>query len=109
MTVEKLAQTLNWKVVSMSEPDREITGGYCGDLLSWVMGRAESGDMWFTIMSNMNVVAVAHLTDVACVVFTEGVMPDAPVIEAAKRNGINLIACEEPTYTASVKASELLK
>ena len=109
MTVEKLAEALNWKAVSLSEPDREITGGYCGDLLSWVMGRAESGDMWFTIMSNINVIAVAHLTDVACVVFTEGVMPEVAVVEAARANAINLIACEEPTYTASVKASELLK
>ncbi len=109
MTVEKLAEALNWKAISLSEPDREITGGYCGDLLSWVMGRAESGDCWFTIMSNINVVAVAHLTDVACVVFTEGVMPEASVIERAKTNAINLVGCEEPTYTASVKAAELLK
>ena len=31
--------------------DKEITGCYIGDLLSWVMGRANSGDMWITVMS----------------------------------------------------------
>lgn len=39
--------------------DKEITGCYIGDLLSWVMGRANSGDMWITVMSNINIVAVA--------------------------------------------------
>ena len=29
--------------------DKEITGCYIGDLLSWVMGRANSGDMWIPL------------------------------------------------------------
>ncbi len=109
MTVETLLQNLPWKAVSVTDPGREITGGYAGDLLSWVMGRAESGDCWLTIMSNINVVAVAQLTDVACVVFTEGVMPDESVIAAAKQHDINLIACDEPTFAAGSKVAELLR
>jgi len=109
MTVEELLKALPWKAVTVPDSTREITGGYCGDLLSWVMGRAESGDCWFTIMSNKNVVAVAQLTDVACVVFTEGVLPDEEMIRTAEAHDINLIACEETTFTASVKVAELLK
>ena len=43
--------------------------GYAGDLLSWVMSHATAGDAWVTIMSNINVAAVASLTEVACVIF----------------------------------------
>ena len=109
MTVSSLLQWTNWNAISLFAPDREITGGYAGDLLSWVMGRAESGSCWFTIMSNVNVIAVAQLIDAACVVFTEGVMPDGGVIAAAEQHGINLLAADETTYAACAKLAELLK
>ncbi len=108
MTLEQLLQQTGWQPLLLADETREITGGYAGDLLSWVMGRAESGDCWFTIMSNLNVVAVAQLTDVACVVFTEGVTPDASILAAAKLHDINLIRAEEPTYAACVRLGELL-
>mgnify|MGYP007070152685 CR=1 FL=1 len=38
MTVKELSDALELKVFYMEEEDREIEGGYCGDLLSWVMG-----------------------------------------------------------------------
>ena len=44
MTVQELAQTLSLTLLAGKEGlDREITGCYAGDLLSWVMARAESG------------------------------------------------------------------
>ena len=98
MTVEELAKTLNWKAVSLSEPDREITGGYCGDLLSWVMGRAESGDMWFTIMSNINVIAVATLIEMSCVIFCEGVEIPQEVLDAAAQKEVNLLSSPLPSF-----------
>ena len=81
MTVEELTGALGLEVLYPGEPDREITGCYCGDLLSWVMGRAQAGDAWITIMSNVNVAAVAALADVACVILAEGVEPDEPLRE----------------------------
>ena len=47
MTVGELAAKLNLKTFNESDFDREITCGYCGDLLSWVMGRAKEGCVWF--------------------------------------------------------------
>ena len=44
MNVKELVEKLNLNVLVEGDMDREIKGGYCGDLLSWVMGRAESGD-----------------------------------------------------------------
>ena len=55
MTVEELAQRLELRVAVGGEAlSREVAGGYCGDLLSWVMSRAQSGDVWFTVMGNVN-------------------------------------------------------
>ena len=58
MTVEQLAKTEGFAPICVPDETREILGGYAGDLLSWVMGRAKEGDAWVTIMSNVNIVAV---------------------------------------------------
>ena len=55
MTIQDFAKQLDFKVLCMPEPEREIDGVYIGDLLSWVMGKAESGNIWITIMSNINI------------------------------------------------------
>ncbi|MBQ9993087.1 MAG: hypothetical protein IJP17_00045 [Clostridia bacterium] len=108
MTVAQFAEKYEVNVISMEGGDREITGGYVGDLLSWVMGRAKSGDAWVTIMSNMNIAAVAALTDVACIVLAEGVMPDEKVTAVAREKGINLLASDKTSFElAGILAAEI--
>ena len=64
MTVKELAEKYSFEALTLPQPDRIVSGGYTGDLLSWVMGRAESDNAWITIMTNVNIVAVAvGLTD----------------------------------------------
>ena len=82
MTVSELVKELNLTVLTNKKfDDREVKGCYVGDLLSWVMGRAEQDCAWITIMSNVNIVAVAALVDMACVILAEGVAVDAEVID----------------------------
>ena len=46
MTVGDIKEKLGLKALCENEDSlsREVTGGYCGDLLSWVMSRAAAGD-----------------------------------------------------------------
>ena len=98
MTVKALADTLSLTPLSVSDADREVHGAYIGDLLSWVMGRAKADSAWITIMTNVNVCAVASLSDVACVILAENVEPDPPMLEAANMRGINLYRSEKTAY-----------
>lgn len=91
MTVNGLINKLNAAAVCLPDGNREITGGYAGDFLSYVMARAPQDCAWFTIMTNVNVVAVATLSDVAVVVVCEGCEPDLTLITKAQENGINII------------------
>lgn len=109
MTVRELSERTNCEPLLMPDGDREVTGGYAGDLLSWVMGRAQSGDCWVTIMSNVNVAAVGQLTDCACIVFSEGVHPDEPVVNAAKLHDLNLLLSEKSTFELCAEIGALLK
>lgn len=106
MTVKEFAQSNGLCEVVIAEGDREITGGYTGDLLSWVMGRAVSGDAWITIMSNINIAAVAALTDVACIILAEGVSLEESVLSVVRDKGINVLSSEKNAFelSAMVKA-----
>ena len=109
MTVKELSKNTGFTIISAPFPNREINGVYAGDLLSWVMGRAEADCAWITIMSNVNVIAVATLADVSCVIFTESVMPDEDIIKTAEEKGVNLLSSSLPTYETAVKLSGELK
>ena len=108
MTVEQLANTDGFEPIVISDKKREILGGYAGDLLSWVMGRAKEGDAWITIMSNANTVAVCTLADPACIVLAEGVEPEPDMLRRAKEQGVNVIATKLDSFSASVRIAALL-
>lgn len=98
MTVNELAAACGFDVMMMPEPERTVQGGYAGDLLSWVMGKAEADNAFVTIMTNVNVVAVAALADLSCVIFAENVEVPKEVLTAAEQKGINLLRSRLPIY-----------
>ena len=108
MTVKDLIERLSLEEITVADYDREVTGGYAGDLLSWVMGRAQDGDAWVTIMTNINVVAVASLADVACVVLAENVPVDAQVVQTATAKGVTLLRSKASAFTLSKHIADLL-
>ena len=94
--------------LAMPDGDREIDGCYIGDLLSWVMGRAQMDNAWITIMSNVNVIAVASLADTACVILAEGVELPEDILETANSKEINVLSSSMPIYETAVRLSELI-
>ena len=103
MTIKNIVEKLNLKILVEGDLDREITGGYCGDLLSWVMGRANAGDCWFTVMGNINAIAVAVLADCACIVLCENATLDDDAKARAEMQGVCILASEENAYTLANK------
>lgn len=108
MTVRELASAGGFRFLSEAKPDRSVSGVYVGDLLSWVMGRAEENDLWLTIMTNVNVIAVASLVNVSAVILCEGCTPDAEVIRVAEEKGVNLLVSEERIYECALRLGALL-
>lgn len=109
MTLQELTTNLDLTVFHLAEPERLVTGAYCGDLLTWVMANAPADGAWLTIMSNVNVAAVAVLTDVSCIILTEGVKPDAPLLARAQTQGINLLGTGLSTYDCALRLGSFLK
>ena len=109
MNVSDLREKLGLEILTSKDyEDSEIKGCYIGDLLSWVMGRAQQDDVWITIMSNINIAAVASLADVACVILAEGVRPDEGVAEKADKQGIIIFSSDKTSYELACDISKAL-
>ena len=106
MTVEQLANTEGFEPIVISDKDRKILGGYAGDLLSWVMGRAKEGDAWVTIMTNANTVAVCTLADPACIVLAEGVSLQNDALKCAIENSITVLQSQLSAYEICARLYE---
>lgn len=104
MTVQTLADNKLFEVLYLSEEaaEKEITGVYCCDLLSIAMTKVPTGAAWVTVMSNLNTLAVASLTEAACVILAEGAAVEESLLERAKQQGICLFRTEQPVFEAAL-------
>lgn len=110
MTVKEMAAACGWTLLAGGEGENnQVDGCYIGDLLSWVMARAQSGNVWITVMGNVNAIAVATLTDVSCIILTENATLDEEAAKKAELQEIPVYSCEANSYQTAVKVYELLK
>jgi hypothetical protein len=101
MTVAEAAKVLGLTVLC-GDDIREFEGVYVGDLLSRCMSRVTEGCLWITIMSNINAVAVAALTDPACIVFCEDVEIEEDMLQRARENDITIAKSTLDAYALCV-------
>lgn len=99
MTVRDVAESLGLIVrVGERALDQEIAGGIVCDLLSVVMSNAGQGDLWVTVQSHPNVVAVAQLAGIAGVVITHGFEPEPETLLKAEQEGIPILTTPESSF-----------
>lgn len=68
--------------------EREVLCGYTCDLLSWVMAHGQEGMAWVTVQIHMNVIAVAALHDMACVIMPENIRMEKDSLDKAAEEGV---------------------
>jgi len=106
MIVKELIEQLELQVVAGKNGiGREIAGGYCGDLLSDVMGNAPIGCIWLTVQGHQNVMNVAQMREMAAVVLTNGILPDDETCRRAEDFGIPLIISPGTSFDLAVRLS----
>lgn len=99
MTLLELKEKLELKLLtSKMDDNRQVDGGYASDLLSWVMAHARENQVWVTIQSHQNVIAVASLLGLAGVIVAEGVEVDESTINKAEEENIPIFATNKSIY-----------
>ena len=110
MKVRELVEKLNLKVLSGADGlDREIEGCYVSDLLSDVMGNAEMGNVWVTLQVHKNVMAIASLKELACVILVKGQTATEETLEQSNEEGIPFLSTTMETFETAGKIYELIK
>ena len=99
MKVQELVEKLNLKVLAGEKGlDREIDGCYISDLLSDVMGNAMEGNIWITLQTHKNVMAVASLKELACIILVKNLVPNDETIEQSNDEDLPILQTSLPTY-----------
>ncbi|HOD35868.1 MAG TPA: DRTGG domain-containing protein [Syntrophales bacterium] len=109
MDLAAIVKALNLKVRCGEKAlNREVKGGYVGDLLSDVIANSQEGHVWITRQVHQNVVAVASLKDLAAVILVQGTEPAPEALEKAAREGIPILVAAEPGFEVAGKIYRLI-
>ena len=107
-TVSDIIEHLGVKVLTRGPSlSTEVTGGYTSDLLSCVMARAKTGNVWVTLQAHPNIVAVASLLNLSCIIVTEGKEVEPPTLERAEDEGLPILSTPLTSFSVVEKLSGL--
>ena len=98
LTISDLVKSFGLKIEAGK--DRlleEVTGGYASDLLSDVIAHSRKGNVWITIQTHPNIVAVATMKELSGIILTGGRQPEAETIQRADQEGIPILT--SPLFT----------
>jgi predicted transcriptional regulator len=110
MKIADIISTLNLKVLSGSDGlNNEITGGYVSDLLSDVIGNACEGEIWITLQTHQNTVAVASLKDLSAIIIVKGSEPDEDTLKKSNDEKIPVLQTDADTFTIAGRLFKLLQ
>ena len=107
-TLKEIAEAMNL-VVRTGEDllVRRVTGGYAGDLLSDVLAHAKKGQIWITLQTHTNVVAVASAKEICGIIIVNGRSPEEGTLRKAEEEHIPILISPLTTYDVVCRLCEL--
>lgn len=104
MKVSDLVDKFDLKVYSgHSGLENEVSGGYVSDLLSDVMGFARENQVWITLQTHQNVLAIASLKDLAAIILVKDFQPDEDTVQHSNEEGIPVLGTKMETFEIAGK------
>jgi len=109
LKLEDIVKDLNLRLKCCEEGlNREVKGGYVGDLLSDVIANSKENDVWITRQTHQNIVAVASLKDLAGIILVQGAEPSPETLEKAAKEGIPLMVSDMAAFEIAGKVYRLI-
>jgi predicted transcriptional regulator len=110
MRITDIIKLLDLKILSGNNGLlNEVRGGYVSDLLSDVIGNASEGQIWITLQTHQNIIAVASLKDLAAIIIVRGAVPDEDTIEKSNIENIPVLVTDLDTFNITGRLFDLLK
>ena len=110
MTLQELIDSNKYQIINEgTDLSKELTKPFCCDLLSVAMSRASQGCVWVTVMSNVNTLAVASLTETGCIILAEGRTMEESCVDKAKEQDITVLRSTDPIFETAEAVYEMIK
>ena len=107
MDTVTLQKELDLKLFTKSGANNNVTDCHICDLLSHVMAKGREDMVWITVLSHLNVIAVACLHDMACVIIPENIEVPQETLDKADENEIPVFSSPKTAYELSCKMCKL--
>lgn len=108
MNILDIVKQLELEVIAGYEDENAVVDGvYIGDLLSIVMSKAKSKDLWITVQTHINVVAIATLVELSGVIVVEGMEIDEETINKANEEKIPIFRTKLSAYEVACKLNNM--
>ena len=106
MTLKQIIDSNIFTAVNIGrDTERTVTKLYSCDLLSMALVKATVGCAWFTVIGNVNTIAVAVHTDCSCIVLCEGIKLDDYAYKKAVEHGVTVLCTDMPVFDAAIMLS----
>ncbi|MCK9254662.1 MAG: serine kinase [Bacteroidales bacterium] len=109
MLLKDIIEKLELKVLNLANQDIDVKDAYASDLLSDVMGKAKTGQIWVTLQTHKNVSAICSLKDLAAVIIIGNGKPDDDMLEHAKLEDVCVLSTAESCFDICGKLYGLIK
>ncbi len=101
MNIRDVVEPLSLQVkTTKGDLERTITGCYISDLLSDVMANAKEGEVWITLQTHPNIVAVAALKNLSGIIITNKRTPEEETMRKAEDERIVIAVSPLSTFEA---------
>lgn len=88
---------------------QKVSGCYISDLLSDVMAHAADGDLWVTLQTHPNIVAVAAVKGLSGIIITNNRSPEAETSRKAETEKVTIMVSPQSTFEVAGQLYDLLR
>jgi predicted transcriptional regulator len=108
LKLSELVEKLELKVRTGADRlDVAVGRGYASDLMSDVMANSTEGDLWVTLQTHQNIVAVAVMKSLAGIILVSGREPEEETIRKAEAEEVPILISKMPTFELVGRLFEL--
>jgi len=107
--IRDVIERLSLSVSTKGDQNKDITGCYISDLLSDVMANSKDGEVWITLQTHPNIVAVAVIKNLSGIIMTNNRFPEPDTAKKAEAENITIMTTPHTTFEIAGLLYNMLK
>ncbi len=109
MKLNVIKDTLGLRTLTAgTDLEGEVSGAYVSDLLSDVIANSKEGELWITLQTHQNTIAVAKLKDLAGIIIVNNREPEPETLAKAEQESVSVFQTPEPSFVIAGRLYRIL-